>query len=247
MSKPTILAIQNDETDPPHLVGRWLAELGFEVKVIHAYRGELVPNKVPKDVAALMPLGGHMGALDDQVAPWLKAERELLADAVSKDFPIFAICLGAQLLAAATDGKVERMPKSEIGIFEIKSVASDPIVDFGQSAITSQWHEDYVTKLPTGAKLLAASELCTNQIYKMGSHTYAFQSHPEVDGAIVTRWEEDADNAFIESGSVSVKAQIAAAEVDLVKTWKPIVQSWGAKLLSGHATINGDDRASHKG
>lgn len=232
MQKPVILAIQNDETDPPHLVGKWLEEIGFEVKTIHAYKGETVPNKVPTDVVALMPLGGHMGALDDHVAPWLKPEREMLADAAAKDFPIFAICLGAQLLAAATDGKVERMPKSEIGIYEINSVVTDEIVDFGASAITTQWHEDYVTKLPTGATRLAESELCPNQIYKMGSNTYAFQSHPEVDGKIVTRWEKDADNAYIESGSVSVKAQVTAAEAQLEKTWKPIVQKWGRSILN---------------
>lgn len=231
MSKKVILAIQNDETDPPHLVGKWLEEIGFEVKTIHAYNGEALPNKVPENVAALMPLGGHMGAMDDHVAPWLRAEREMLADAVAKDFPIFAICLGAQLLAAATDGKVERMETNEIGIYEINSVAKDEIVDFGPSAITTQWHEDYVTVLPTGATRLAASELCPNQIYKMGSHTYAFQSHPEVDAAIITRWEKDADNAFIESGSVSVKERVAIAEDELIKTWKPIVQKWGRSIL----------------
>ena len=232
MPKNTVLAIQNDETDPPHLVGKWLEEIGFEVKTIHAYRGEEVPNKVPEGVVALMPLGGHMGAMDDHVAPWLKPEREMLADAVAKDFPIFAICLGAQLLAAATDGKVERMPKAEIGIYEISPVSRDEIINFGESALTTQWHEDYVTKLPTGATRLAESDLCPNQIYKMGSHTYAFQSHPEVDGQIVTRWEKDADNAFIESGSISVKEQVKAAESKLEETWKPIVQKWGLSILN---------------
>ena len=230
MPNGTILAIQNDETDPPHLVGKWLEEIGFEMKTIHAYRGESVPNKVPAGVVALMPLGGHMGALDDHVAPWLKPERELLADAVAKDFPIFAICLGAQLLAASTDGKVERMPKAEIGIYEINSIKEDPIVNFGEKAITTQWHEDYVTKLPTGATCLAESELVPNQIYKMGSHTYAFQSHPEVDESIVQVWEEHADNAYLEAGSVSVKSAVGAAESELERIWKPIVQNWGRSI-----------------
>jgi GMP synthase (glutamine-hydrolysing) len=231
MVKKVVLAIQNDETDPPHLVGKWLEEIGFEVRTIHAYNGESVPNKVPENVVAIMPLGGHMGAMDDHVAPWLKPERELLADAVSKDFPIFAICLGAQLLAAATDGKVERMSTNEIGIYEINAVTEDEIVNFGPKALTTQWHEDYVTVLPSGATRLAASDLCPNQIYKMGSHTYAFQSHPEVDAEIITRWEKDADNAFIESGSVSVKERVAAAENELIETWKPIVQNWGRSIL----------------
>lgn len=231
MPNGTILAIQNDETDPPHLVGKWLEEIGFKVKTIHAYRGEDVPTTVPNDIVALMPLGGHMGALDDQIAPWLKPEREMLADAVAKDFPIFAICLGSQLLAAATDGQVERMPKAEIGIYEIKSVLNDEIVDFGPTAITAQWHEDQVTKLPTGATRLAMSDLVPNQIYKMGSNTYAFQSHPEVDKSIVEVWEEHADNAFLEAGSVSVKDAVGAAAPELERIWKPIVQNWGRAII----------------
>jgi GMP synthase (glutamine-hydrolysing) len=232
MQNKTILAIQNDETDPPHLVGKWLEEIGFVIRVLEPYKGDVVPNKVPADVCALMPLGGHMGAMDDHVAPWLAAERELLADAVAKDFPIFAICLGAQLLAVATGGKIERMNTNEIGVYEISSVVNDEIINFGATALTTQWHEDYVTQLPPGATCLAASELCPNQIYKMGSHTYAFQSHPEVDAQIVTRWEKDADNAFIESGSISVKEKVAASEAQLINTWKPIVQNWGKSIIN---------------
>ena len=111
----TILAIQNDETDPPHLVGRWLMELGFEIKILRAYAGESVPSAVPENIAGVIPLGGHMGALDDHVAPWLPNERALLADAIARNIPVFAICLGTQLLAAAIGGKVTRAKIVEIG------------------------------------------------------------------------------------------------------------------------------------
>ncbi|TRZ56505.1 MAG: hypothetical protein D4S00_04490 [Streptomycetaceae bacterium] len=39
-----IWAIQNDETDPPHLAGRWLQEQGHEIVVLKAYSGEKVPT-----------------------------------------------------------------------------------------------------------------------------------------------------------------------------------------------------------
>ena len=99
-----IWAIQNDETDPPHLAGRWLQEQGHEIVVLKAYSGEKVPTTVPADIDALMPLGGHMGALDDHLAPWLVNERAMIVDAASREIPIFAICLGAQLVAAALGG-----------------------------------------------------------------------------------------------------------------------------------------------
>jgi hypothetical protein len=35
--KPIILALQNDETDAPHLVGLWLEEIGFTIQILLAY------------------------------------------------------------------------------------------------------------------------------------------------------------------------------------------------------------------
>jgi GMP synthase (glutamine-hydrolysing) len=226
-----ILAIQNDETDPPHLAGRWLEEQGHEVVVLHAYRGEEVPATVPVGIDALMPLGGHMGAMDDHVAPWLANERAMIVDAASRDLPIFAICLGAQLVAAALGGEVRRSPESEIGIYEITSHGVvDPVFDFGPQTIAAQWHEDIVTKLPEGAVRLASSPLCENQIYKFGSKSYAVQFHPEIDSSIIHTWEEHADNAFLESGKSSVESEVAAVESELFKVWKPTVQRWGALI-----------------
>ena len=58
--QPTILAIQNDHTDPPHLAGRWLMELGFTIQILRADKGEFVPSTVPEGIAGVMPLGGHL-------------------------------------------------------------------------------------------------------------------------------------------------------------------------------------------
>ena len=111
-----VLAIQNDPTDPPLMVGEWLAEAGLAVQVIHACFGEQVPAVVPAGVHGLLPLGGVMGATDDDIAPWLVAERALLADATARGVPVLGLCLGAQLLATATGGRVELGPVTEIGV-----------------------------------------------------------------------------------------------------------------------------------
>jgi GMP synthase-like glutamine amidotransferase len=230
-NKGTILVIQNDETDPPHLAGRWLMELGFQIRILRAFNGEKVPTTVPEDICAIMPMGGHMGALDDHLAPWLPDERALLADAVKKDISIFAICLGTQLLAAATGGVVSRAQTPEIGIYEIKSTGvSDAIFNLGASTIATQWHEDKVTKLPEGAVCLASSENCENQIYKMGSNTYGVQFHPEVDAAMVQIWEDHADNAYQTLGKKNIRPEVDAVEAKLVEIWKPIIQNWGLAI-----------------
>lgn len=229
--KPIILAIQNDETDAPHLVGRWLEEIGFEIQILRAYAGEEVPTQVPHYVAALIPLGGHMNATEDHLHPWLAPERALLKDAIDRDIPIFAICLGTQLLAVAGGGRVEKAEAGEVGIYTINRLdVSDPIFNF-ESAPAAQWHEDQVTVLPAGATLLASSELCENQIYRLGSNSYGVQFHPEIDLEIVKLWEAQADDAFKDSGKSTIQPEMAAAESALITTWKPIVQRWGQSLL----------------
>ena len=231
----TILAIQNDETDPPHLVGRWLIELGFEIKILRAYAGESVPTTVPENIAGVIPLGGHMGALDDDVAPWLPNERALLADAIARDIPVFAICLGTQLLAAAIGGKVTRAKIVEIGakeIFPSAAAATDSIFNFVGPLPVTQWHEDEVSILPPGAITLASSPACENQIYRVGENSYGVQFHPEADLAIVAKWEEHADHAFQTSGVTSALPEYQAKVDEITSTWRPFIQAWGMKVLS---------------
>lgn len=230
---PIILAIQNDETDAPHLVGFWLEEIGFEIKVLRAFAGEPVPLTVPEGVSALIPLGGHMNATEDHLHPWLAPERALLKDAIDRDFPIFAICLGTQLLAVAGGGRVEKADLGEVGVYQINRLqVADPIFNF-ESAPAAQWHEDQVTVLPEGATLLASSERCANQIYRIGTKTYGVQFHPEIDLGVVKWWEAEADDAFKDSGKATIQPEMSAAEEELIKTWKPIVQSWGLEVLKG--------------
>ena len=228
-----ILAIQNDETDPPHLAARWLQEQGHEIQILRAFDGEAVPTNVPEGIDALMPMGGHMGALDDHIAAWLPNERAMLADAAARDIPIFAICLGAQLVAAALGGEVSRAQTPEIGVYEITSTGiTDPVFELTGAAPVTQWHEDMVTRLPDGAVTLASSPLCANQIYRFGSKSYAVQFHPEVDAAMVRSWEDYADNAFQTSGKSGIESEFLAAEDRLYATWKPTIQRWGALIAS---------------
>ena len=162
-AQPIILAIQNDETDAPHLVGQWLEELGFEIQVLQAFAGEEVPTVVPDGIAALLPLGGHMNATEDHLHPWLAPERVLLKDAIDRDIPIFAICLGTQLLAVAGGGKVERAELGEVGIYEIKRNENiDSIFTFDTPVPVAQWHEDQVKTRSTG--LVAIPMACNSTL-----------------------------------------------------------------------------------
>ena len=235
MPENVVLFIQNYATDPPHLVSEWLEELGFASRTIRAFEGELIPTELSSEISAIIPLGGAMNAMQDAEYPWLADEKELIRKSVKADLPVLGICLGAQLLGVALGGTISRLDSNEIGIYEINQVADDAIMSVGKAAPTTQWHEDYVAVLPAGATLIADSDQCPTQIFKVGTLSYGLQCHPEADASIVAMWEAKPDNAFKNFDGAPENATVASTvksrEGDLAKTWKPIIQSWGRAVL----------------
>src|SRR5436305_8615618 len=129
----------------------WLPARGVDVHPIHPYLGHRIPPSVEGD--ALIVLGGPMGADDDNGAPWLPATRSLLATAVDDGVPTLGICLGAQLLAVAAGGEVQRGSAGPaIGLGSVQVAMSDGLLEAGTLPVV-QWHHDTVTRLPEGAEL----------------------------------------------------------------------------------------------
>lgn len=228
-----VVFIQNDPTDPPALVAQWLGEIGLQIEVIRADQGQAIPSELPSDVAALIPLGGHMGATEDEYAPWLPMERALIRSFVDAGRPVLGICLGTQLLGVACGGKVHQAEQQEIGIYPIAPTeVEDEIFGFAGEVPTTQWHKDEVYELPPSAVLLASSKSCRNQIYRIGKLTYGLQFHPEVDTAIIKSWEENGDEAFRLFGGTPVSEAVSAAQTELIATWEARIKKWGQAVLS---------------
>lgn len=247
LDRPIVLAIQNDPSDPPLLVGEWLAHAGIEVRVIRADLGEVVPTTLAQEYDGLLAMGGGMGANDDAVAPWLPAERALLRDATQRGIPVFGICLGGQLLAAANGGVVERGPVAEIGLSWIDRTSQaegDPVIsaiaasmDIGRIP-AAQWHQDHVAVLPEGATLLLTNEACRVQGYRIGTCAYGVQLHPELDGELFTQWlhypDDASDNAGIDLEAAA--GEVKARSADLVAAWAPMTAAWGELVRTHHGS-----------
>jgi LacI family transcriptional regulator len=58
-------------------------------------------------------MGGPMGAYDDETLPWLRQEKQLIAEAVRADVPYWGVCLGSQLLAASPPGHHSAVVRAE--------------------------------------------------------------------------------------------------------------------------------------
>lgn len=187
-----ILVLEHDATDPLLRLAGWLAEAGAAVDTLRLHAGDTVPT-TPNGYHAMISLGGEMGAYDDDVAPWLPAVRQLLAQAVARRTPTLGICLGAQLLAVATGGTVTRGADGpEIGAhLTAKRDAADSDPLFAALPMTPDvmhYHYDVVSSLPPGAILLLSSTGYPHQAFRIGPAAWALQFHIEPSADDLRAW-----------------------------------------------------------
>jgi GMP synthase-like glutamine amidotransferase len=108
-------------------------------------------------------------------------ELAMLRDAHHDHVPVFGICFGGQLLAAAHGGSVSRAATPELGWVEIES-DDESLVPAGE---WFQWHYDS-WELPAGATELARND-SSSQAFILGRNL-AVQFHPEMSSPILASW-----------------------------------------------------------
>jgi GMP synthase-like glutamine amidotransferase len=187
-----ILVIEHDPSDPVLRLGEWLSEAGATLTFCRPYTGDAIPADLT-GFDALISMGGEMGARDDERAPWLPATRRLLAAAVATATPTLGVCLGGQLLAAATGGTVRKGEDGpEIGAYltaKRDAAMSDPLfADLPMTPDVMQYHYDVVSTLPAGAVLLLSSMGYPHQAWRQGPAAWGVQFHFETSAEDVRQW-----------------------------------------------------------
>lgn len=184
-----MLIVQHAEHEHPAVLRRALESQGILTLWLHPYRGENYPDI--SEISGVISLGGPMGANDQDLHLWIAQECELLRQCVLSGLPTVGICLGGQMIAKALGGRVEKHSTAEVGWFPIELNElgqSDPILSVaGPNPTVYHWHED-TFHLPPGAELLAESQACPRQAFRMGQHAYGFQFHPEADHQLINEW-----------------------------------------------------------
>jgi GMP synthase-like glutamine amidotransferase len=219
------LVVQHVDAEGPGRFGEWLPAHGVELVPIRPYAGDPVPAAVDAD--ALIVMGGPMGAYDDDAVPWLPAVRDLLAAAVRDGVPTLGICLGAQLLAVATGGRVERGANGpEIGLGEVIVAAGDRLLDAGRIPV-AQWHYDTVTELPPGAALLASSDSYEVQAYRVGTSAWGLQFHVEAAPGLIGEWARASrrDEAELVAPLVAVDQAVAGVGESVARRFAEVIRS----------------------
>ncbi|OIJ64404.1 type 1 glutamine amidotransferase [Streptomyces mangrovisoli] len=183
------LVLRHDHASLPGPVGERLVERGYDLDertIVPAERyGDPVvdfgfPAVGKHDL--VLALGAPWSVYDrDKVGRWIDGELALLRGAHRAGVPVLAICFGAQALATALGGSVERAPRPEIGWTPVDTAAPE-LVPAGP---WFQWHFDRFT-VPPGAVELARSAVGP-QAFRTG-RSLAVQFHPELAEPTLRMW-----------------------------------------------------------
>lgn len=146
----------------------------------------VVDGQFPKgvnDADGWLITGSKHGAYEDH--PWIPPLEDLIRDIVQSGLPLIGVCFGHQIIAQALGGKIEKFS----GGWAVGSTT----YQVGDETLTlNAWHQDQVTELPEGARVLGSNDFCKNAVVAYGDTVWTVQPHPEfgndfVDGLIRTR------------------------------------------------------------
>lgn len=220
-----LLVLQPSEVNPPERLADWLTSAGAALTLRRPAIDGL--SQSLQAVDGVVCMGGDMDANDDTEYPWLAGLRRLLADAVARRLPVLGVCLGGQLLAAATGGAVRQGSHGpEAGpdlVAKRDAAAHDPL--FAELPLTPdviQFHHGEIHRLPPGATLLASSVRYPHQAFRVGAAGYGLRFHIETTPATVLSWAraDPGAAAAIRPGRLDAD-YLAQVHADLEQIWRP--------------------------
>ncbi len=126
--------------------------------------------------------------------PFIHAVADLTREAVERRVPCLGVCFGAQLLAWALGGEVEKSPVREVGFEPLRPLdpaQGDALVShYADGDLAFQWHMDTFT-LPDDSTLLVSGDGVLHQAYRVGDRTWGIQFHLEIDRAEIELWLDE--------------------------------------------------------
>ncbi|MEC9435407.1 MAG: type 1 glutamine amidotransferase [Pseudomonadota bacterium] len=197
-----ILVLEHADLPGPDAALAHLRARGAAATVVHAWKGETVPD--PAGFDGLMVMGGAQMVTDRDALPWMDAEFAALRVAHDAGMPMLCICLGAQMLAHVLGARVGPHPEGRLAFgFEplralpvAPGAAPNPIPDGLQALCGNAQGFD----MPAGAERLAAGTGAWPNPAFRTRRALALQFHPEVTRPILDVWQAEWPEAHARPG-----------------------------------------------
>src|ERR1035437_9089756 len=169
-----------------------LQERSFEIETVNGSTAQF-PLHNADSCELLVVMGGPIGVYDQQDYPFLVDEITLIQKRLAARKPILGICLGAQLMAAALGAQVYPGKNGkEIGWSAVHAAMNLTTPKWFAPLLAADlrvlhWHGD-TFDMPSGARLLASSDLYPNQAFTIEDFALGLQFHAEVTAAGLESW-----------------------------------------------------------
>jgi GMP synthase-like glutamine amidotransferase len=230
-----ILVLQHARCEHPGIFRSFLEEDGHTWQAVELDEGETAPALDGFD--ALWVMGGPMDVWQEDAHPWLRAEKDLIRDAVAdRGMPFLGLCLGHQLLAEALGGTVGPSDTPEIGVLSVQmtEIGAQSIFldDFPEKFDTLQWHSAEIKTLPEGFRVHATSPDCPVQAMSWGTRAFSCQFHIEVEGNTVDTWATIPEyrdallDAMGETGVETLRTKTAEALPEMSRLAERLYMNW---------------------
>jgi GMP synthase (glutamine-hydrolysing) len=205
----TCLILQHVSFEDLGTLGPLLRATGFSLNTRQAGVDDLSSEAARRDwrdADLVVVLGGPIGVYEADRYPFIHDELARVSERLASGKPLIGICLGAQMIAAASGQRVYPGPAKEIGYKPLRlSEAGHGSCLQALAACDFEvlhWHGD-TFDLPPGATLLASTDLVANQVFTIGDQVLGLQCHLEAPPSALETW------------LIGHTAELSAAGIDL--------------------------------
>lgn len=176
------LALINSEKNLAHelgYVGEWLTENDYDVE--RMYRPESMNNgsELIPEADVLINMGSLSSAAEGYATDATEAEIAFVREWIASGRPYVGLCFGAQVMARALGGIVERKPRVHRSV--------EPITWLSQSSPWVRWHEDFITDPGSGTVISETAEAV--MILRSGN-SWGIQPHIELTPETLVRMSQ---------------------------------------------------------
>lgn len=210
MPRPfVLLATRAEDVPADEEYALFLRETGLDERMLRRVRleAESMPRFGPDEISGIFVGGSPFNASDppERKSPTqrrVEAEFDaLLREVVDRDMPFLGACYGVGTLGAHIGAVIDRRHAEPISVADVTLTAAgraDPLLEGVPDAFAAfVGHKEAASALPPSATLLASSAACPVQMFRVRTHVYATQFHPELDvDGITTRIHAYASHGY---------------------------------------------------